>query len=71
MLNKTGLGLSTLVLTVFLALTGCQYTGFNESGGLGGTAASSGLYREGLPGTANWAVLLLSITVKPPVLLPR
>ncbi|WP_062260078.1 hypothetical protein [Endozoicomonas arenosclerae] len=57
MLNKTGPGLATLVLSALLALTGCQYTGFNESGGLGGSAASSGLYREGLPGTANWAVL--------------
>ncbi|KEQ16646.1 hypothetical protein [Endozoicomonas numazuensis] len=57
MLNKTGSGLLTLVLTLLLVLTGCQYTGFNDAGGLGGTAASSGLYREGLPGTANWAVL--------------
>ncbi|WP_422139428.1 hypothetical protein [Endozoicomonas sp. ALC020] len=57
MFNEARPGFLILILTAVLALTGCQYTGFNNSGGLGGTAASSGLYREGLPGTANWAVL--------------
>ncbi|WP_252177684.1 hypothetical protein [Endozoicomonas sp. 4G] len=57
MFNKIRPGLLTLIFTTALALTGCQYSGFNDSGGLGGTAASSGLYLEGLPGTANWAVL--------------
>jgi hypothetical protein len=48
-----------LAFMALLTLTGCQYTGLslNDYSSLGGTAAASGLYREGLPGTADWAVL--------------
>lgn len=57
MFNETRPGFLILMLTAMLVLTGCQSGGLNISGGLGGTAATSGLYREGLPGTADWAVL--------------
>ncbi len=56
-----------IILSIFaiLLLSGCQQFGIdsignigkNSQGSLSGKAASAGLYREGLPGTAGWGVL--------------
>lgn len=51
------LKLRFFALFAMILLTGCQSVGMGSFGGVGGSAASAGLYREGLPGTANWAVL--------------
>ena len=55
-------------LLAIVVLSGCSQHGFNNLGSftsigkgnkanLSGKAASAGLYKEGLPGTAAWAVL--------------
>ncbi|MRI33321.1 hypothetical protein EOPP23_10030 [Endozoicomonas sp. OPT23] len=59
--------LRKILFSVFaiLVLSGCQqfgidrigYIGKNSQGSLSGKAASAGLYKEGLPGTASWGVL--------------
>ena len=51
-----------ILILSFTVLAGCQTSRFdfntaNPISGLGGSAVSTGLYREGLPGTASWAVL--------------